>query len=66
MHSNETMMRRNMFDIQAQNNSGKQLNFVYDKRAIVSTQATHVEEIKYIDTLPFGYIDLCMLEIDTC
>ena len=58
-------MRRNVFDVEIQNNYGKQLNLVYDKRAIVSTTATCVDDIKFEDTLPFGHIDLCMLEIDT-
>ena len=65
MHTHETMMRRNLFDVEVHNNNGKQLNLMYDKRAILPTTVTCIEDIKCVDTLPFGHIHLCMLEIDT-
>ena len=34
-----------------------------DKRAILPTTATTKEDIKFVDTLPFGHVDLCMLEV---
>ena len=64
MHTNETIMQRRLFSIQVRNNNGKQLNMNYDKRAILPTSATTKEDIKMIDTLPFGHVDLCMLELD--
>ena len=36
----------------------------YDKCAILPTAATTKEEIKCIDTLPFGHVDLCLLELN--
>ena len=44
--------------------NGKQLNMTYDKRAILPTTATTKKVIKMIDTLPFGHVDLCMLELN--
>ena len=64
MHTNETIMQRRLFSIQVRNNNGKQLNMNYDKRAILPTSATKKQDIKCIDTLPFGHVDLCMLELD--
>ena len=64
LHTNETIMQRRLFDIEVRNNNGKQLNMTYDKRAILPTSATTKEDIKCIDTLPFGHVDLCMLELD--
>ena len=64
MHTNETIMRRELFNIEVRNNNGKQLNMTYDKRSILPTNATSKEDIKMIDTLPFGHVDLCMLELD--
>jgi len=64
MHTNETIMRRELFNIEVHNNNGKQLNMTYDKRGVLPTSATTKEDIKCIDTLPFGHVDLCMLELD--
>ena len=64
LHTNETIMQRRLFDIEVRNNNGKMLNMTYDKRAILPTSATTKDEIKMIDTLPFGHVDLCMLELD--
>ena len=64
MHTNETIMRRELFNIEVHNNNGKQLNMTYDKRAILPTSVTTKEDIKMIDTLPFRHVDLCMHELD--
>ena len=55
LHKNETIMRRKYFDVMVEENKGKQINMVYDKREIVSLVGHDPEEITEIDTLPWGY-----------
>ena len=58
MLTNETIMQHRLFSIQVHKNNRKHLYMNYDKRAILPTSATTKEDIKMIDTLPFGHIEL--------
>ena len=53
MHRNETLMKRNKFQIEVVENPGKVLNVIYDKRQIIKPVNTH--HITCIDTLPWGF-----------
>jgi hypothetical protein len=57
LHQNETVMRRNLFQVLVQNNPGKVLNMVYDKREIVWIDGSLIrpQEVTLVDTLPWGY-----------
>ena len=44
-------------------NKGKTINMTYDKRFIVNPQCAF-EDVKIVNTLPFGHIDLDMLSLE--
>ena len=50
-------MRQNLFQVLVQNNPGKVLNMVYDKREIVWIDGSKIrpQEVTEVDTLPWGY-----------
>ena len=57
MHTEETMMKRNKFQLQVVNNPGKMLNMTYDKRQILMPTVP-MKDVSVIDTLPFGHCDV--------
>ena len=59
LHTDEIIMRRKFFDIAVENNKGKGLNLVYDKRKILNPMVS-LEEVTMVDTLPFGHRDLAL------
>jgi len=59
LHTDEIIMRRKFFDIAVENNRGKGLNLVYDKRKILNPMVS-LEEVTMVDTLPFGHRDLAL------
>ena len=63
LHLNETIMRRKKFEIHVEENKGKIVNMTYDKRFIVNPQCAF-EDVKIVNTLPFGHIDLDMLLLE--
>ena len=63
LHQNETIMRRNNFEIQVEENKGKMLNMVYDKRHILAPHED-LSTVRCIETLPFGHEDIAFWEMD--
>ena len=63
LHLNETIMRRKKFEIHVEENKGKIVNMTYDKRFIVNPQWAF-DDVKIVNTLPFGQIDLDMLSLE--
>ena len=58
LHKNETIMKRDLFKILVNQNRGKQIKMVYDKRQICEPVFKSNGSLKMIDTIPFGYTDL--------
>ena len=58
LHKNETIMKRDLFKILVNQNKGKQIKMVYDKRQICEPVFKSNGSLKMIDTIPFGYTDL--------
>lgn len=59
LHKNETIMRRKNFNVLVEQNRGKILNLVYDKRHIIPLSPdSDFDSITQIDTLPFGHRDI--------
>ena len=56
-HTEETMMKRNKFQLQEMENPGKIMNMTYDKRQIL-TPTVPLKYVTVTDTLPFGHCDV--------
>ena len=54
MHTEETIMKRNKFQLQVMENPGKMLNMTYDKRQILMPNVP-IKDVTVIDTLPCGH-----------
>ena len=63
LHLNETIMRCKKIVIHLEENKVKFVNMTYDKRFIVNPQCAF-EDVKIVNTLPFGHIDLDMLLLE--